>query len=93
MYVQSFSGSGGRSVISSNGGREPVWSRDGKELFYRRGNQIWVVAVEAGPEFRAGTPELLFEGRFVSERPPSGSQSDDVSPMVVRGEQPFGDVI
>ena len=79
VYVQLYPGPGPREVISTNGGHQPVWSRDGKELFYRDGDRMMAVAVQMKPEFRAGVPELLFEGRFLSERPSSGSQSYDVS--------------
>ncbi len=79
VYVQPYPGPGPREVISTNGGYQPVWSRDGKELFYRNGDRMMAVAIQSDPEFRAGVPELLFEGLFLSERPTSGSQSYDVS--------------
>ncbi len=61
VYIQPFSGSGGKTQISTEGGNSPLWSRDGKQLFYRRPTQVWVVDVQAGTAFSAGKPRLLFE--------------------------------
>jgi hypothetical protein len=33
-------------------------------LFYRNGDKMMAVAVTTQPTFSAGTPRLLFEGRF-----------------------------
>ena len=41
-----------------------MWSRDGRELFYRNGNQMMAVSADTEPGFYAGTPRLLFEGRY-----------------------------
>ncbi len=51
-------------VSGKEGGTEPVWSPDGHELFYRSGNQMIVASVQTDPTFRAGRPEVLFEGSF-----------------------------
>jgi len=64
IYVTPYPGPGGRWQISTQGGTEAVWARDGRELFYRSGDKMMSVAVDAGREFRAGTPRLLFEGRY-----------------------------
>jgi Tol biopolymer transport system component len=79
VYVLSYPEPEAKQQISRDGGREPVWSRDGRELFYRNGDKMMVVDVETGPVFRAGTPRLLFEGRY---RVSSGglNQDYDVSP-------------
>jgi hypothetical protein len=63
--------------VSVDGGTDPVWSSDGTELFYRNGEGMMAVPVETGAIFKAGTPELLFEGRF--ELGVHGSLSYDVS--------------
>ncbi len=55
-------------VSGEEGGTEPVWSPDGNELFYRSGNRMMVVSVQTEPTFRAGRPEVLFEGSFVTTR-------------------------
>ena len=52
-----------------------VW--DGTELFYRNGEAMMAIPIEAGTSFTAGTPELLFEGRF--KLGVHGSLSYDVS--------------
>lgn len=79
VYVQPFPEPGRKEIISTNGGREPVWSPDGTELFYRRGDELLVVAVDAEREFRADTPRALFTARFAV---PAGglNQNYDVHP-------------
>jgi hypothetical protein len=56
-----------------DGGTAPAWSRDGRELFYITtltvGGQaaltkMMVVPVQSKPGFNAGTPRMLFEGRY-----------------------------
>jgi serine/threonine-protein kinase len=64
VYVQPFPGPGGKWQISAEGGSSPRWSRDGRELFYRNGDKMMAVDVATAPTFTAGTPRLLFEGRF-----------------------------
>ena len=51
--------------VSSGSGYEPRWSADGRELFYRQGDAVMAVAVEAGDEFSFGEPKALFSGPFV----------------------------
>lgn len=63
VYVQPYPGPGGKWQISTDGGTEPVWARDG-ELFYRNGEKLMVVQTTASPTFSAGTPKMLFEGRY-----------------------------
>ena len=62
-----------RQQISVDGGTAPAWSRDGRELFYMtapsEGGQaartkMMVVPVQLKPTFTAGTPRMLFEGRY-----------------------------
>jgi hypothetical protein len=50
--------------ISTNGGDSPLWSPDGRELFYRLGNSIMAVEVEAAPTFNTGKPKILFQGEY-----------------------------
>jgi eukaryotic-like serine/threonine-protein kinase len=64
VYVVPFPGPGPRIPISVNGGYDPKWSHDGRELFYTRGNKFIAVSVTTGATFSAGTPRLLYEGRF-----------------------------
>ena len=66
VYVRPFPGPGGRWQVSTSGGRKPLWSRDKRELFYRNGNREMVVRYNVdGDSFRAETPQLMFEGRFM----------------------------
>ena len=66
VYVQPYPGPGGREVISRGGGIEPVWSSTGREIFFRSvdGTQIMSVDVRTETSFAAGTPTVLFAGRF-----------------------------
>jgi len=61
VYVQSYPPGGGKWQISTDGGAQPMWGATGRELFYKSGNRMMVVAVEASEAFRAGTPRTLFE--------------------------------
>ena len=59
-------------------GRHPApWSRDGQELFYRENTAVMAVSVEGG-DFRAGAPQLLFDGPYQADT--TGHASYDVSP-------------
>ena len=44
----------------------PVWRSDAREIFYLNCNAMMAVAVNGEEDFQAGTPELLFEGRYYS---------------------------
>jgi eukaryotic-like serine/threonine-protein kinase len=78
IYVQSYPGPGGKWQISTEGGTEPAWSGNGRELFYRNGDKMMAVDIATQPGFAAGTPRMLFEGRY--ERAPFPSTNYDVSP-------------
>ncbi|MCZ6877234.1 MAG: hypothetical protein O7G29_03740, partial [Acidobacteria bacterium] len=67
-------------VSGEEGGGQPVWSPDGTEIFYRSGDKMMVVSVQTEPTFRAGRPEVLFEGRYVSTVFVPGYQYYDISP-------------
>jgi len=71
-------------VSDEEGGGEPVWSPDGTELFYRSGNRMRVVSVETHPSFRAGRPEVLFEGTYQTTRGIRGYRYYDISPDAQR---------
>jgi serine/threonine-protein kinase len=64
IYVTPYPGPGGKFLISTEGGIAPHWSDDGRELFYRSGDKMMAVDVQTSPEFRAGTPKILFKGTF-----------------------------
>jgi len=67
-------------VSTEEGGGEPIWSPDGTELFYRSGNRLMAVSVQTEPTFRAGRPEVLFEGSYVMSSDLPGYQYYDISP-------------
>jgi len=46
----------------------PLWSPDGREIFYRNGESVMAVSVEAGPVFNAGKPKELFQGTYALTR-------------------------
>ena len=64
VYVQSWPEGASRALVSAHGGTGPTWSADGTELFYQNGEAMMAVPVESVTRFSAGTPEVLFEGRF-----------------------------
>jgi Tol biopolymer transport system component len=64
IYVQPYPGPGGKWQISTEGGSEPVWNPNGRELFYRTGEKMMAVDIATQPGFAAGTPRMLFEGRY-----------------------------
>jgi eukaryotic-like serine/threonine-protein kinase len=73
VYVQPYPGPGARQQISIDGGTAPAWSRDGREVFYMTAPSVggqaaqttmMVVPVQLKPVFTAGTPRVLFQGRY-----------------------------
>jgi serine/threonine-protein kinase len=78
IYVRHYPDFANPVVISTEGGTVPLWSHDGRTIFYRRGDAVMVVAVEAGREFRAEKPQRLFAGPFAGAgRDPSFDVSLD----------------
>jgi serine/threonine-protein kinase len=83
VYVRPYPEPDVKFLISDEqeGGGEPVWSPDGTELFYRSGDKTMVVSIQIrGQTLTAGSPRLLFEGRYVRHSAPPGYQYYDVSP-------------
>jgi len=73
VYVQPYPGDGARQQVSVDGGTASAWSHDGRELFYMTASSIggqaaptkmMAVSVQLKPTFTAGTPRMLFEGRY-----------------------------
>ncbi len=64
VYVQPYPGPGAKRLVSAGGGTNAIWARDGRELFYRAGDAIVAVEVEAGPTFTVGPPRVLFSGPY-----------------------------
>jgi serine/threonine-protein kinase len=96
VYVRPYPGPDIKFLVSEEreGGGEPVWSPDGRELFYRSGDRMMVVSVQTEPTFRAGRPEVLFQGSYRATIGPLGYQYYDISPdgqrflMIRRDEAP-----
>jgi len=78
IYVQPYPGPGGKWQISTEGGTEPAWNPNGRELFYRSGDKMMAAEITTQPGFVAGTPRMLFEGRY--EPAPFPISNYDVSP-------------
>jgi serine/threonine-protein kinase len=75
VYVRPFPDiNAGRWQISTGGGTRPLWSRNGRELFYISGSKMMKVDIQTGAAFSAGTPEMLFQGGFIS--PQTGRNYD-----------------
>jgi serine/threonine-protein kinase len=67
VYVQPFSGSGGKWQVSEGGGAYPRWSPDGTELIYINGLDVMAVTVAATPgSFRAAPSRQLFSMSFLA---------------------------
>jgi len=65
IYVRPYPAMNRVWQISYDLGEEPIWSPKGDELFYRSGDNKWmVVSISTEPEFVAGTPQVLFEGPY-----------------------------
>jgi dipeptidyl aminopeptidase/acylaminoacyl peptidase len=68
IYVQPFSGVGGRKRVSTNGGAQVRWRHDGRELFYiALDGRLMAVPVRWRPDSRlvdVGTPVPLFVTRI-----------------------------
>jgi len=97
VYIRPYPGPGDKFLVSEEreSGGEPVWSPDGTELFYRSGKRMMVVSVQTEPSFRAGRPEVLFEGSHRATIRPLGFQYYDISPdgqrfLMIKQEQTVG---
>lgn len=76
VYVVAYPDGKEKIPISRGGGMYPVWSQDGTEVFYRRNTRVYAVPVETKGTFIAGTPRVLFEGRYLTgfDVSPDGSR-------------------
>lgn len=68
VYVRPFPDiDSGRWQVSVGGGTRPAWARNGSELFYYAPpGKMMVVPIETGSTFAAATPQVLFEGQYLS---------------------------
>ena len=76
-----------------------MWARDGSEIFYWNGDKMMAVSIESEPVFRAGKPELLFQGSFEGQEGQGwvGSANYDVTPdgqrfVMIQSEQTSGEI-
>jgi len=76
VFVRRYPDTGSVWQVSVNGGQSPMWSRDGRELFLRSGAKMMSARVVTTPEFRADSPQVLFEGGFNTNR----ARDVDVAP-------------
>jgi serine/threonine-protein kinase len=67
IYVRPFPAvNSGHWQVSTSGGTQPLWARVGQELFYVASEgELMRVAVAGGPEWSAGAPTKVLEGRYV----------------------------
>ena len=82
VYVRPFPNvTAARWQVSAKGGTRPLWARNGRELFYMGAGTgtVSVVPIEPGPTFKAGPPQILFEGAYLFGSP-NGLRTYDVSP-------------
>jgi len=78
VYVRPFPNvEDGKWQISRNGGTESTWGPEGRELFFRSGEAVMMVRIQADPNFTAGSPEVLFTGNYDSAL---SVRSYDISP-------------
>jgi serine/threonine-protein kinase len=66
IYVQPYPTTGRFSKISRDFGEEPVWSVSGDRLLYRNGSKWMAVSISTEPEFKAGPPQVVFEGPYLN---------------------------
>jgi serine/threonine-protein kinase len=64
VYVKPFPGPGPKTKISDGGGYRPQWDLNSKRLYYRNGEEMWMVTYEAGEEFEPAQPKFLFKHHF-----------------------------
>lgn len=71
IYVRPFPQvDGGRWQVSTGGGTRPLWARNGRELFYLVGQgRMMAVALQRGPTFVVGNPQVIFDGPYVAPQP------------------------
>lgn len=61
VYVKPYPGPGRKTKISNTGGINPVWDPDGQKLYYRKADEMWMVACDAQTAFDKAQPQFLFK--------------------------------
>ena len=77
VFIRPLTGTGGVRRVSYDGGIEPYWAPNG-ELFFRSGDQMFVVAVRTRQGLAVGVPRKLFEGPYALS--PVEHRNYDVTP-------------
>ncbi len=79
LFVQSWPTLEGKWKISNGGGNSPAWTKGGRALIYfhqidsdQQIQQVMMVDVPAGPEFKPGIPRELFTHSIVTATPMRG---------------------
>ena len=92
IYIDTYPKPGSRVRVTTAGGSEPRWSADGRELFFRRGSEIHVIALDqmevrsiaklfdTGAAIRAF--DVTRDGRFLLNLP-SGSNTASHSTLIL----------
>ena len=82
IYIKPYPGPGGAIPVTTDGGREPVWDPSERELYYRddNGDKLFTVSILTEPTVHVGSPELLFEGKFMASSHLWG-RNYDISPQ------------
>jgi len=65
IMMTPYPGPGQERQVSIQGGEGAVWAPNGKELFYRNKNKMMVVPVTTSPSLKLGSPDLMFERKYV----------------------------
>jgi serine/threonine-protein kinase len=65
VYAVTYPGLEERTQVSVSGGSEPVWAHSGRELFYRAGDALMAVKVDAGQRLNVGAPTVVFRAPFL----------------------------
>jgi Tol biopolymer transport system component/predicted Ser/Thr protein kinase len=88
IYVQPFPPTGERRMISNGGGSDARWAPSGQEIFYRRGDEVWLVPIETEPALRPGRAELLFSAPFEVDFIPMYDVSKDGQRLLIVEREP-----
>ena len=67
VYLSPYPAMDRKWTVSTSGGTQPRWSPDGRQVFYREGNRMMAVGLEARTgAVRLTAPRMLFEREFAS---------------------------
>jgi hypothetical protein len=94
VYVQSFDGANGKTLVSTGGGSQPTWRRDGRELFYVAADgAMMAVPVKSELRFEHGRELALFQTRseqVLAPFAPSYAVAADGRTFLIRSELTTG---